>query len=128
MSFVFKLTLVRLLAAVRADSRKNTPTKQHLHNENQQADIDVTNFIYSNLFRFLWRNDIMPACNDCIIYILAGLPGHLLREKAVSIEGTLECVTVEIQVNEPISKTCVISCIYRTPGSNIHMFFTGMAN
>ena len=34
--------------------------------------------------------------------------------KSVSIEGILECVTVAIQLNKPISKTCVISCIYRT--------------
>ena len=40
----------------------------------------------------------------------------------MSIEGILECVTVAIQVNKPISKKCVISCIYRTPGSNIDMF------
>ena len=46
---------------------------------------------------------------------------QLLTEKSVSIEGILECVTVAIQVNKPISKTCVISCIYRTPGSNIDM-------
>ena len=46
---------------------------------------------------------------------------QLLPEKSVSliIEGILECVTVAIQVNKPISKTCVISCIYRTPTRSI---------
>ena len=57
-----------------------------------------------------------------VLYVKQDIQCQLLTEKSVSIEGILECVTVAIQVNKPISKTCVISCIYRTPGSNIDMF------
>ena len=40
--------------------------------------------------------------------------GSIIGESdKVSIEGILECVTVAIQVNKPISKKFVISCIYR---------------
>ena len=57
-----------------------------------------------------------------VLYVKQDIQCQLLTEKSVSIEGILECVTVAIQVNKPISKKCVISCIYRTPGSNIDMF------
>ena len=57
-----------------------------------------------------------------VLYVKQNIQCQLLPEKSVSIEGILECVTVAIQVNKPISKKCVISCIYRTPGSNIDMF------
>ena len=57
-----------------------------------------------------------------VLYVKQDIQCQLLPEKSVSIEGILECVTVAIQVNKPITKTCVISCIYRTPGSNIDMF------
>ena len=57
-----------------------------------------------------------------VLYVKQDIQCQLLLEKSVLIEGILECVTVAIQVNKPISKTCVISCVYRTPGSNIDMF------
>ena len=56
-----------------------------------------------------------------VLYVKQDIQCQLLTEKSVSIEGILEFVTVAIQVNKPISKKCVISCIYRTPGSNIDM-------
>ena len=63
-----------------------------------------------------------------VLYVKQDVQCQLLTEKSVSIEGILECVTVAIQVNKPISKKCVISCIYRTPGSNIDMFIDTINN
>ena len=57
-----------------------------------------------------------------VLYVKQDRQCQLLPEKSVSFEGILGCLTVAIQVNKPISKKCVISCIYRTPGSHIDMF------
>ena len=39
-------------------------------------------------------------------------------------DDILECVTVELSVSKPMRKTVTISCIYRTPGSNIDIVGT----
>ena len=65
--------LVRLLAAVRADSCKTRQKTIFIHRKSyfrpEHADINVTNFLHSNFLSVLWRarggvNDIVPACND----------------------------------------------------------------
>ena len=46
--------------------------------------------------------------------------------KIIATDDILECVTVELSVRKPMRKTLTISCIYRTPGSNIDMFIESL--
>ena len=69
----FVLRLVRLFAAVRADSRKNTP-KNNIYTSKiiipaEHADINITNFLHSNFPSVQWRarggvNNILPAAKN----------------------------------------------------------------
>ena len=69
----FVLRLVRLLAAVRADSRKKNRQKTiFIHRQSfrpEHADTNVNNFLHSNFLSVLWRarggiNYSVPAFND----------------------------------------------------------------
>ena len=69
----FVLRLVRLFAAVRADSRKNTPKTTFKHRKlsfrPEYADINVTYFLHSNFRSVQWCgrggvNDILTACKN----------------------------------------------------------------
>ena len=66
----------------------------------------------------------MKGGGGVALYIIndIGLHSKLLSAKSFVTDDILECVTVELSVSKPMRKTVTISCIYRTPGSNIDMF------
>ena len=62
----------------------------------------------------------MKGGGGVALYIRKDIHCKLLSAKS------FECVTVELSVSKPMRKTVTISCIYRTPGSNIDMFIESL--
>lgn len=54
------------------------------------------------------------------IYVDSALRCNMLSSMSTTIEGIMECVTLEIHVAD--SKNIIISCVYRTPGSCLDTF------
>ena len=57
---------------------------------------------------------------DVTLYIHDSLKVKQLVSSSIEINGILESITVELQIEK--GKNIVVSCIYRTPGSNITTF------
>ena len=57
---------------------------------------------------------------------IGNLHCKLLSAKSLATDDILECVTMALSVRKPMSKTVTISCIYRTPWSNIDMFIESL--
>ena len=60
------------------------------------------------------------------VYINNKFNCKLLNDQYLSIENVCECVTVEICLKK--SKNIIISCIYRTPDSQIDNFNQNIEN
>ena len=54
------------------------------------------------------------------LYVDSSLKCNLMPSMSTTVDGIMECLTVEIIV--PDSKNIIITCIYRTPGSCIDTF------
>ena len=54
------------------------------------------------------------------IYVNDSLDYRVIDRMSVTINGVMECVTVELCINK--RKNIIVNCVYRTPGSDIQTF------
>ena len=105
----------------------NTPI-----NVNNVLIENVPGYVYLGQHYSLKEYELFSVCRKMKggggvdLYIRNDIHCKLLSVKSFATDDILECVTVELSVIKPMRKTVTISCIYRTPGSNIDMFIESL--
>ncbi len=67
-----------------------------------------------------YKNRMNRSGGCVVIYVDNRMKYKVVENMTVVIEDLLECITVEICMER--TKNIIVSCIYRTPGSNIEIF------
>ena len=71
-------------------------------------------------YEMFTTNRINKRGGGVALYVDAGLRCKKIDCKSITIDGVLECLTVEILVGK--STNIIVSCLYRTPGSPLDSF------
>lgn len=71
-------------------------------------------------YEFVHTDRKNKAGGGVAIFVDKRLKFKALEKMSVVVDNILECITVEVNTGK--SKNVIVSCIYRTPGSNIEFF------
>lgn len=71
-------------------------------------------------YNFVYRNRENKNGGGVAMFIDKNLHYKIIDNLSVAIDDLLECITIEINRNN--KRNMIVSCVYRTPGSNIQTF------
>lgn len=83
---------------------------------------DIERGIHFNLdgYELIYNNRISKNSGGVALYIHKSLKFNIVPNMSTVIDGIMECLTIEIQFEQ--KSNVIVSCVYRTHGSNIEMF------
>lgn len=73
-----------------------------------------------NGYEMFYKNRQKKTGGGAALYIDKNLSCKILEDMTLAVEDLFECITVEIVLQA--RKTILVSCIYRTPGSDSNLF------
>lgn len=71
-----------------------------------------------------FKNRMYKSGGDVVLYVHNDLRYNLVESKSICIEGVMECISIEISIEK--QKNVIVSCVYRTPASNMKTFNNSM--
>ena len=73
-----------------------------------------------NDMMYVTRLEITKKVAEQHVMSTRNLRQNICPHKSIVVDNLLECITIEIMISG--HKNVIVSCLYRTPGSNINYF------
>jgi len=83
-------------------------------NSEKGSDFEIEGYEMSSI------NRVNKSGGGVTLYVDKDLNYKVVEKMSMVVDTLLECVTIEICMEK--KKNIIVSCIYRSPGSNIDIF------